>query len=93
MLTFLQCDRFDVEQDAATVSLGADESFDLVQGDRIGGEECFSDRPDGPGPQLQRHLANDAELDDLGLVLQADVERRQAGGGEAQRAALDDPRR
>jgi len=82
-----------VEDDAAAVSLGADEAFESMLGAEIGSEQLFGDRADGAGANLERDLAGRAELGHFGLVFQAEIQRRQAGGGESKSASLDDRRR
>ena len=82
-----------MEDDATTVALGADEAFESMLDAHLGGEQLIGDRPDGTGADLQGDLARGAELAHFGLVLQAEIQRRQAGGGESQSASLDDRRR
>ena len=82
-----------MEDDATTVALGADEAFESMLDTELGGEQLFGDRADGAGADLQRDLAGRAELGHFGLVFQAEIQRRQAGGGESQSASLDDGRR
>ena len=82
-----------MEDDATTVALGPDEAFESMLDAERGGEQLFGDRTDGAGADLERDLARRAELGHFGLVLQAEIQRGQAGGGESKSASLDDRRR
>src|SRR6187549_1677695 len=93
MTSLFQFDGLDVEDDATTVALGPDEAFESMLDAHLGGEQLIGDRTDGTGADLQGDLARGAELAHFGLVLQAEIQRRQAGGGESQSASLDDRRR
>ena len=93
MTSLFQFDGLDVEDDATTVALGADEAFESMLDAKLGSKQLFGDRADGAGADLERDLAGRAELGHFGLVFQAEIQRRQAGGGESQSASLDDRRR
>ena len=82
-----------MEDDAATVALGADEAFESMLDAERGGKQLVGERADGTGSDLHGDLARYAELAHFGLVLQAEIQRRQAGGGESESASLDDRRR
>ena len=82
-----------MEDDAATVALGADEAFESMLDAERGGKQLVGERADGTGADLHGDLARYAELAHFGLVLQAEIQRRQAGGGESESASLDDRRR
>ena len=82
-----------MEDDATTIALGADEAFESMLDAHFGGEQLIGDRTDGTGADLHGDLARYAELAHFGLVLQAEIQRRQAGGGESESASLDDRRR
>jgi hypothetical protein len=93
MTSLFQFDGFDVEDDATTVALRADEACESMLDAELGGKQLVRDRADGAGADLEGDLAECAELGHFGFVFQAEVQRRQAGGGESQSAALDDRRR
>jgi len=83
----------DVKDDSATVALCAEKTCEDLIGAELGGEERFGDRADRAAADLEAHLADAADLGDLGLVAQADVEGRQAGRREPERRTLDYLRR
>jgi len=82
-----------VKNDAATVALGAEETFEVELDAELGGEQRFGDDADGAGADLEHELPGLAELDGFGRVAQADVEGRKARGRVSQRRPLDDLRR
>jgi hypothetical protein len=93
MTSLLQFDVLDVENDATTIALRSDEALEAMLDTQRGCEQRFGERADGLGTQFDRDLALGTELEDLRLVPQAYIERRQAGGGEPESASLDDCRR
>ena len=93
MTSLFQFDGFDVEDDATTIALRADEACKSMLDAELGSKQLVGDRADGASAYLERDLAGRAELGHFGLVFQAEVQRRQAGGGESQSASLDDRRR
>jgi len=93
MTSLLQCDGLDVEDDSAAVALRAEEAFELVIDAELGCQDLLGDLAHCTGANLESGLADDAELELLRFVLQADVERRKTCGCESERCALDDPRR
>ena len=82
-----------MEDDAATVTLRAEESFELVIDAELGLQNLLGHGADRAAADFEGDLANDAELELLRFVLQADVECRQPCGRGPERRALDDPRR
>ena len=82
-----------MENDATSVALGADEAFESMLDAELGGKQLFGDRADRAGADLDRDLAWRAELGHFGLVFQAEIQRRQSGGGVSQSTSLDDRRR
>src|SRR3982750_617360 len=74
MTSLFQFDGLDVEDDATTVSLSADEAFESMLDAEIGGQQLIGDRADGAGADLDRDPARHAELVHFGLVLQAEIQ-------------------
>ena len=82
-----------MKNDAATVALGAEKTFEFVLDTELGGEQRFGHGADGAGANFERELPGFAELDGFGFVAEADVECRQTGRRVPQRRSLDDLRR
>ena len=82
-----------MKDDSATVALRAEKACEDVIGAELGRQHRFGDWADRPAADLEVDLAHRAGLTDLGVVVQAHVDRRQARGREPERRTLDDPRR
>jgi len=52
MTSLFQFDGLDVEDNAAPVSLGADEAFESMLDAHLGGEQLIGDRSDGTSADL-----------------------------------------
>jgi len=76
-----------VEDDTAAVALGPEEAGKTMCASDLEGRHTLRDRPDRPRLDLDRDLAGLAVLRELRLMLQAEIENRQSGGGVTHRAA------
>ena len=78
-----------MKDDAAAIALGPEKTGEAVLASDLQARDALRDRgPDRPRLDFQRNLAGLPILRDLRLVLQAQVEGRQSGGGVAQRTSL-----
>ena len=82
-----------MKDDSATVALGAEKTVELVIDAELRAEKRFGERPDGPGADLERHLAKLLAVVHLRFVLEAEIDDRQTRRRGPERAALDDPGR
>ena len=81
-----------MEQQASAVTRGSQEADKNAVAAQRPVRQLPGDDTDGDGPDLHDHLARLTGFAEFGLVLQLEVQNRQAGRRVAQGAALDQAR-